>query len=705
MGKQHPDLSSGQSCTSDTTDFRGGIWGVTGTSSAAGDVVTVGPAMQIRWRDVDLTAFATHPLTPGQTIAGNPGPEASTPSPPTASPPSTTQPPHDTTTPTSTIPETTDTPVAILTGKTAAASSADVETATTGPAFITLTAMTTTPPPLTRVTVTIAVSTVGSSTIMSTMVTSVVASSVASLKGGDGDGTLAAGSAASSSAMGLGGTTTDGKASASTATNTRALTAAIIMAVLFAVAALGIFGFIFLMRRRRRQCHALHRFIHRQHQVRPDDAGGGAGGFEGTGTAVVEKARPTQARGLLDVDSSVTLSSVGVGAWVQRRRSVWHSVWKTSSTKAASAASWVQALILPRIRGRSAQRGILTGDGSERRLGRSRAWRWGRRDRQASPATGTYLPPIAELPSPTDVHQPPQAQGHYAELEGSAPAWRYVGNAAAVGYDDDDSDSFVSLKKDAPRLPLLRSMTPLSWMSRVSRYLRGGASRTPSLGSASAATEEQGSGSRHSIPASISTGTPCARDTLVTDDTASSILYVGTSRWSNATTRTDTASVVTDHAVNGGSSETSHEGSWEAFSQSREGLGKVSQVRQVGVSSGTTPGGGPGGRGHRMPRRDAAGGLTVPGGGSVSTIGSLVRLPSPAATVRSDRRFSRLSDGTFGGMEGPGGGRGGTTTSSIVGAGRTGADRASKATSTDDDEIATATAVLITPVKRYDGSN
>ncbi|KAK1836361.1 hypothetical protein QBC39DRAFT_84954 [Podospora conica] len=54
-------VPAGMTCTTDTTDFRGGVWGM----ARGGGVVTVGPAMQIRWRDADLSALETHPLTPG----------------------------------------------------------------------------------------------------------------------------------------------------------------------------------------------------------------------------------------------------------------------------------------------------------------------------------------------------------------------------------------------------------------------------------------------------------------------------------------------------------------------------------------------------------------------------------------------------------------------------------------------------------------
>ncbi|KAI1871517.1 uncharacterized protein JN550_004511 [Neoarthrinium moseri] len=62
-------VPSGYSCTTDTTDFRGGVWGMTtqanGVATNGPAIVTVGPALQIRFRDVDLDILETHPLTPG----------------------------------------------------------------------------------------------------------------------------------------------------------------------------------------------------------------------------------------------------------------------------------------------------------------------------------------------------------------------------------------------------------------------------------------------------------------------------------------------------------------------------------------------------------------------------------------------------------------------------------------------------------------
>ncbi|TRX90930.1 hypothetical protein FHL15_008135 [Xylaria flabelliformis] len=58
-------IPNGHTCTSDTSDFRGGVWGVSRTASANGAQVTVGPAIQIRWRAEDLDGLETDPLTPG----------------------------------------------------------------------------------------------------------------------------------------------------------------------------------------------------------------------------------------------------------------------------------------------------------------------------------------------------------------------------------------------------------------------------------------------------------------------------------------------------------------------------------------------------------------------------------------------------------------------------------------------------------------
>ncbi|KAH6634777.1 hypothetical protein B0J18DRAFT_30431 [Chaetomium sp. MPI-SDFR-AT-0129] len=59
-------VPSGLTCTTDLTDYRGGVWGVaTATESSSTTVYTLGPAIQIRWASTDLTVLETHPLTPG----------------------------------------------------------------------------------------------------------------------------------------------------------------------------------------------------------------------------------------------------------------------------------------------------------------------------------------------------------------------------------------------------------------------------------------------------------------------------------------------------------------------------------------------------------------------------------------------------------------------------------------------------------------
>ncbi|KAI1744709.1 hypothetical protein F4680DRAFT_405779 [Xylaria scruposa] len=72
-------IPNGHTCTSDTSDFRGGVWGVSRTASANGAQVTVGPAIQIRWRAEDLDGLETDPLTPGaRTTAAEPLPTETT---------------------------------------------------------------------------------------------------------------------------------------------------------------------------------------------------------------------------------------------------------------------------------------------------------------------------------------------------------------------------------------------------------------------------------------------------------------------------------------------------------------------------------------------------------------------------------------------------------------------------------------------------
>ncbi|KAK7740296.1 hypothetical protein SLS63_001498 [Diaporthe eres] len=61
-------VPSGFTCTTDTTDFRGGVWGA--TKEAGPPLFTVGPALQIRFQESDLSILETHPLTPGLTLAG-----------------------------------------------------------------------------------------------------------------------------------------------------------------------------------------------------------------------------------------------------------------------------------------------------------------------------------------------------------------------------------------------------------------------------------------------------------------------------------------------------------------------------------------------------------------------------------------------------------------------------------------------------------
>ncbi|EAQ87491.1 hypothetical protein CHGG_04110 [Chaetomium globosum CBS 148.51] len=62
-------VPSGLTCTTDLTDFRGGVWGFASPAMTPGALATVGPAIQIRWVEADLTKLETHPLTPGLKLA------------------------------------------------------------------------------------------------------------------------------------------------------------------------------------------------------------------------------------------------------------------------------------------------------------------------------------------------------------------------------------------------------------------------------------------------------------------------------------------------------------------------------------------------------------------------------------------------------------------------------------------------------------
>ncbi|KAK8088159.1 hypothetical protein PG997_003120 [Apiospora hydei] len=78
-------VPSDHTCTTDITDFIGGVWGFA-TATAPGAQVTVAPAIQIRWRDSDLSILQTHPLTPGLLLVGDRTLPTSTSPPPAASP-------------------------------------------------------------------------------------------------------------------------------------------------------------------------------------------------------------------------------------------------------------------------------------------------------------------------------------------------------------------------------------------------------------------------------------------------------------------------------------------------------------------------------------------------------------------------------------------------------------------------------------------
>ncbi|CAK7201780.1 hypothetical protein SEUCBS139899_004495 [Sporothrix eucalyptigena] len=580
-------VPSGQTCTSDTTDFKGGIWGVSRTATGASVTVTVGPAMQIRWRDVDLSILATHPLTPGLTLAGA-ATTSSAPAPPATS---------------TTANAVTPTPIPQLTPDAAGTSSSQntdtdtssSQTTTANAGFVTIKGKSTQSSTLQPVTSTMTVVSAGS-TFMSTVVTSPTAASA------NPNGNAEAGSSNGTASNTTSNSTTSGSTS-------KAFAATIIMACLLSVAAAAIVAFFLLSRRR---------YLRQQ---KTQQSGGVL--ENGQGGSGQPKPEPTA----YDGSSSIGLSSVGVGAWVQRRKPRWRVAWRR--TKA-----WLSELrILPWGRARRP----LTGDNVSR---------WRRRQRQSPQVTRQLDRGIVESTEASRARTPlvelataERALADFVELEGSPVPENLLENEGRDDGGDSDTDSYMSIQK-FKGIPARRpgannsnsnSANRLSWMSRLSRYMRGGRN-TP------------GAGGRDT-PNSLYDDAAADRSVISRTSTRSS-------RW----TRADTASVMTsrgglddDDCPYSGVDDV-HESSWEAFSRSREGLGRLLLVKQKG---GTCPDG--------MPRRGHTRGLSVPNNSSNGS--NIPRLPSPAITVRSDRagtpgllstnsnRFSRLSNGTFGGMD------------------------------------------------------
>ncbi|AEO60800.1 hypothetical protein MYCTH_2120773 [Thermothelomyces thermophilus ATCC 42464] len=62
-------VPSGLTCTTELTDYRGGVRGFARDATALGALFTFGAAIQIRWVAADLTKLETHPLTPGLRLA------------------------------------------------------------------------------------------------------------------------------------------------------------------------------------------------------------------------------------------------------------------------------------------------------------------------------------------------------------------------------------------------------------------------------------------------------------------------------------------------------------------------------------------------------------------------------------------------------------------------------------------------------------
>ncbi|KAL1899545.1 hypothetical protein Sste5346_002947 [Sporothrix stenoceras] len=573
-------VPSGQSCTSDTTDFRGGIWGVSQTATGAGATVTVGPAIQIRFRDVDLSILATHPLTPGLTLAGATPTTSSTPTPSPTPPPAKLTPNVA-----STSSQTTQTSQESSPSSSTPSPSPSLTSSTdsTAAGFVTVKGKPTTASPSSSpepVTSTVQVVSHGS-TFMSTVVTSPT-----SAPAGGGSGDASTGGAASNSTSNA----------ATRSSPTPAFTATIIMAVILSVAAAAIIAYFLLSRRR---------FRRQQQQKKQQDG-------------ILPKTEPP----VYDGSSSIGWSSVGVGAWVHSKRPRWRILWRRTR------AWWSNLRFLP-----WQKRSSLTGDNRS----------WGRRrpslpDQQnqnvADVEASRAITPLAELPTSERV------LADYAELEGSPVPGRQEGDNQGP-YDDDDADSYMSIQKfkGIPAQRMSANSTTranrLSWMSRLSRYMRG----------------------RPSTAGGDGRETPASMGASVYDDAATVADRSVLSRASTRSSRWTRAGDADDCPFGTMDSGEFHESSWEAFSRSREGLGRLLLVKKNARSPSPMPSFGVR-RGHQR-------GLSVPTNGTAK---GLPRLPSPAITVRSDRtgtpgpgrlsanggnsnRFSRLSSGTFGRMD------------------------------------------------------
>ncbi|OAA65517.1 hypothetical protein SPI_02304 [Niveomyces insectorum RCEF 264] len=623
-------VPSGQSCTSDTTDFRGGVWGVSRTATGAGAVVTVGPAMQIRWRDADLAILATHPLTPGLTLDGNPD-AAPTPTQaaPSTAPPAPPPPPAaeaGTTTPPS--------PAKTLT--TAASNTDAGNNGHTSPiGFLTLTAKTTLNGAPAGGTLTPA-STIEVITKGTTLYSTIMAP-----------------------ATGSGGTGSANKPATVAGPGTRAFVATIVMGTMLSLATLGIAIFFFLSRRRqqrRRRQHRCQQAPQQQHHYRRYSIG------DDLCTPVTD----TQQHVLPRQGSPVIqYSAVGVGAWVRRKP-------KPARWQQGRWASWGSLF-------RLSKPPLLTGDGNmmrDHRRWRPR-WPWyrhqqrgdedqrARMTRSQSLSQSRSRTPLAELSAEdggSSISRP--ALAAVAELEDSS-----VGTGPDHGdredYYNDGASDVASLQKLKGRYSPSTfggndnnsSSSPRnSWMARLARFLRGGESRAQSRRTDRATPSDDDASFRGGSSGSSS---------------QASTRWSHWSRWRDAP-RTAASSAAGTYRDGDGTNTMSvvdeaqlEKGSWAAFARVHGGI----RTLDLSASKGHTAR--EGGR-HAA---TTAGGLTVPGISDSDSSGtaSIPRLPSPAATVRSERsagpflavlaanrqqqqqqqnhRFSRLSDGTFGRMD------------------------------------------------------
>ncbi|EPE10586.1 hypothetical protein F503_05681 [Ophiostoma piceae UAMH 11346] len=667
-------VPSGQSCTSDTTDFRGGYWGATQTATETGALVTVGPAMQIRFRDIDLSILETHPLTPGLTLAGLPTPA----------------PTSDTTTSSSTSQKPLQTSVA---------------STSTAPSTLRLQ---TAQGPSTTSTITFLSS---GTTVASSLITAPPRpKSTSSRPAGLGSSTDGSNNDdddddddnddddddddGSNGIPASNGTDGDDAGTSSTASaipdhrpssHTRAFAATVTMSCLLSVTAIGIGSYFFLNRRRRHNCEK------NQQAARDAEQGGDTGAAAGSsangaasgGSGMAFFAKMFSASTLMPARTNTNsvdgydrapasrMSSVGVGAWVQRHREQ-RPRWQDTVNK---AKMWWAGL--PFFKSRSS----LTGDSG------SMFTAWKRRQRTRTSEDELEEQQRGEEQQARDISAAPTGAvlTHVPtlELNFGDEKFGHSNNDADANADREnevvepviDTYTIMPKTKGIPSKPRIdRTSARQSWMSRLSRYMRGDQGRNTAMSGSSTPSTNQSSSKASPINNNpvfkfdFSTGRAIDEndnsiDSNEDDETSSGH---ASARWSKGT-RADTLSIMTDgadyHGHQRGLSDPNRvrADSWEAFSRSHQGLGKILAAKNIkgDARSLTSPG---------SPRdgQSAARMRTRLQSVAFGSDDASKDLPSPTMTVRSggasvqrdsrwlsvdSKRLSRFSDGTFGRMD------------------------------------------------------